>query len=262
MVSHNRAALLRRCLEALEASESRDTLQIVVVDNGSVDGSARLESEFPNIRFMRLPRNFGLTKALNIGIRAASADYLFLLHDDTEVRPETVCVLAEALDNQPEAGAVCPLLVDEAGRPAPQVGTLPPDGMWQAADPAGGLVEVNYAKGAAFMFRSFFFRAVRLIDERYGQFGGDAELSFQIRRAGKKILIVASTAALHHGREETSPLREADFRLGVALYTRKRFGLVRGLSARLGAIFSTLFRFQIQQFLDLISGQKIDGTQS
>ena len=49
------------------------------MDNGSTDDSTALEPEFPEIRFMRLPRNFGLTKALNIGIRSAEADYLFLL---------------------------------------------------------------------------------------------------------------------------------------------------------------------------------------
>ena len=46
-------------------------LQIIVVDNGSRDGSASLDSEFPAAQFLRLPQNFGLTKALNIGIRAS-----------------------------------------------------------------------------------------------------------------------------------------------------------------------------------------------
>ena len=47
VVSRNRAALLRRCLESLEKSEGRETLQIVVVDNGSSDGSAQLDADFP-----------------------------------------------------------------------------------------------------------------------------------------------------------------------------------------------------------------------
>ena len=73
VVSRNRAALLRRCLESLEKSEGRETLQIVVVDNGSSDGSAQLDIDFPQAQFIRLPKNFGLTKAMNLGLRAADA---------------------------------------------------------------------------------------------------------------------------------------------------------------------------------------------
>jgi GT2 family glycosyltransferase len=261
VVSHNRAELLRRCLEALERSENRETLEVIVVDNGSTDGSTGMELDFPNVRFMRLPRNFGLTKALNIGIRAAETDYLFLLHDDTEIAPETVRVLAGALDAQPDLGAVCPLLVDEASRPAPQVGQLPPDGMWEPAG-AGETVAVNYARGAALMFRSFFFKGMRQIDERYGQFGSDAELCFKIRTAGKKVLILTATHALHRGREHTSGLREADFRLGVTVFIGKRRGFFAGLVARLAAILGALGGFRFGQFFTLISGQRIDGTQS
>lgn len=262
VTSHNRAELLRRCLEALEASEGREKLQIVVVDNGSTDGSAQLESDFPNIQFLRLPRNFGLTKALNIGIRAADADYLFLLHEDTEVAPETARVLAEGLDAYPDAGAVCPLLVNAEGRPAPQVGDYPPSGVFQPVAAGSDPVPVDYASGAALMFRSFFFKAMRLVDERYGQFGGDAELCFKIRSAGKRILILPATRALHHGRTETSSLRQADFRQGAAVFIAKHYGFAAGIKARLAAIFSALGRFRFGELSALISSQKIDGTQS
>src|ERR1035441_2327902 len=79
VVSRNRAALLQRCLGSLEQSDARPTLQVIVVDNGSSDGSAQLESAFPAAQFIPLPKNFGLTKALNIGWRAADAPYLFFL---------------------------------------------------------------------------------------------------------------------------------------------------------------------------------------
>ena len=133
VVSHNRVDLLRRCLAALERSEGRDRLQIIVVENGSTDGSADLDSEFPNLQWIRLPKNFGLTKAWNLGWRAADADYVLFLHDDTEVEPGAIARLADALDANTEAVAVCPLLVDAEGRPAPQLGSFPPDGNWRPA---------------------------------------------------------------------------------------------------------------------------------
>jgi len=94
VVSCNRVDLLRSCLAALEKSESREAMEILVVDNGSTDGSAQLESDFPATRFIRIPRNFGLTKAMNLGLRAASGDYILFLHEDTELSPETVRELA------------------------------------------------------------------------------------------------------------------------------------------------------------------------
>ena len=67
--------MLRQCLAALEKSEGRERLQIVVVENGSMDGSEQLDSEFPDLQWIRLPKNFGLTKAMNLGWRAADAEY-------------------------------------------------------------------------------------------------------------------------------------------------------------------------------------------
>lgn len=117
VVSHDRVEPLRRCLASLEKSEGREKLQVIVVDNGSRDGSAQLDNEFGNVQWIRLPKNFGLTKAWNLGWRAADAAYVFFLHADTEVEPGTVARLAETLDTNEDAVAVCPLLVDAGGGP-------------------------------------------------------------------------------------------------------------------------------------------------
>src|SRR3954454_862679 len=133
IVSLNRAATLRESLQSLGGEH-----QIVVVDNGSTDGSAQLDAEFPQVRFSRLPRNFGLTRALNIGIRAAEGEYILLLHDDVRIGGQDVARLADYLETHTDAGAVCPLL------DSPQVGSLPvpsnPRLEWQP--PATGANEI------------------------------------------------------------------------------------------------------------------------
>ena len=75
-------------------------------------------------------------------------------------------------------------------------------------------------------------------------------------------LILPATRALHHGRTETSSLRQADFRQGAAVFIAKHYGFAAGIKARLAAIFSALGRFRFGELSALISSQKIDGTQS
>jgi GT2 family glycosyltransferase len=262
VVSHDRVALLRRCLDSVEKSEGRETFQLIVVDNGSVDGSANLDSEFPKAQFVRLPKNFGLTKALNLGWRAADAPYVFFLHDDTELQPSTIAHLADILDAHSDVAAVCPLLVDDSGRPAPQCGSLPPTGEWRPVQsPGSDPLPVEYPRGAALMMRVFLIKAIRQIDERYGQFGGDADLAMQIGKGGKKILLVPTERALHQGHGELSAMERADFESGRAVFLGKYQGFGAGLQARLAAVFRALFLFRIGELKYLVGGQKIDGTQ-
>ena len=262
VVSCNRVERLQACLEALEKSQGRERLQIIVVDNGSRDGSAQLEDDFPKIQFSKLPKNFGLTKAMNIGWRAAEADYVFFLHEDTEVEPDTIERLAAVLDATTEAAGVCPLLVDEEGRPAPQLGNLPPDGKWRPAEAAGDdPTTVSYPRGAALMVRAFVIKSTRHIDERYGQFGSDADLAAQIGRGGRKILLVPTARVRHYGGDRESAMLRADFRMGCAAYLSKYHGFLPGLQARLGAILGALAGFRFGELSFLTSGQKVDGKQ-
>jgi GT2 family glycosyltransferase len=261
VVSCNRLDRLHRCLECLEKSSIRESMEVLVVDNGT-DGIAAVEADFPKARFVRLPKNFGLTKALNIGVRASEGESILLLHEDTEVFPDTVAGLLAVLDSQPEIGAVCPLLVTAEGTPAPQLGELPPEDSYTAAEIREEPYTVQYPRGAAVLLRSFFLKALGGIDERYGQFGSDAELAFQVRRSGKKILLLPAVQAVHHGHGEEPALRMADRKIGTAVFISKHLGLMAGLQARIGGVFGALSRFQFGQLSYLLSGQKIDGTQS
>jgi GT2 family glycosyltransferase len=268
VVSCNRIQELRACLESLEASDARDQMQLLVVDNGSTDGSARLEPEFPGAQFIRIPRNFGLTKAMNLGLRAAEGEFILFLHEDTRVSPETVRELAARLESDPEVTAVAPMLVTSRGNPAPQLGHFPPDGSWRPVYDAGqaGMpgnpqpIAADYVRGAAFMIRKFFLTAMRQIDERYGQFGSDADLCFQIRRAGKKILVLPHLRTVHQGGPD-SALKQADMQIGIARWHGKYYGIAAGIKTRIAAAFGALGRMQLGALRYIISGQRIDGTQ-
>ncbi len=241
-------------------------MEILVVDNGSRDGSAQLDSEFPEVRFIRLQRNFGLTKALNIGVRAAAGEFCFFLHDDTEPDPGAVALLAGALVREPDAAAVCPLLVREDGTPAPQIAALPAPGAsapaWTAAEPCGEPHPVEYPTGAALMVRTYFIRAMRQIDERYGQYGSDIEICYQIAHAGKRILLIPEARVLHYGTGEcATEIQAADRALAAARYLGKHFGFFHGLKARIASVLIAVAGLRLARAGYLISGQKIDGSQ-
>lgn len=293
IVSEDNAAALRRCLAAVEASLERERFEVIVVDNGSQDESPRLDSEFPNATFLRLPRRFGRVKALNIGMRTAKGEFFLLLAPELEVAPETIVRLAEKLAADTAPVAVCPLIVDEEGRPQEQFYRLPDASgalraalreRWEAiaVEPAGAdPVVVEFPSLAAVMIRAYFLKALRYIDERYGQGWADAEIAAQVRRANRRILLLPELR-VRRSESELPPLRRqarvralysADWALGAARYAGKHFGLFNGLKVRLTvtlaalgrALLSLLFlrepAFEFPRAAFLLSGQKLDGTQ-
>jgi GT2 family glycosyltransferase len=282
IVSYNRAEALRRCLAALEQSEARETFEILVVDNGSQDGSVAVIAEFPNVTPLHLPRNFGFTKALNIGMRTAKGEFFLFLNPRTEVLPGAVPALAAELAAQSAAVAAAPLLTTADGEPAPHLYRLPQAaeitalaraGRFEpspAPDTAAGPKPVDFAGFSALMVRGYFLKGLRYIDEHYAQSWADAEIAAQIRRAAKKTILVPEARAIW--REEDGlragmpgrarALLAADWALGAAQFSRKHFGFAAGLRVRLGSAISALASFELRKFSYVVSGQKIDGTQS
>ena len=78
LVSFNQAPALRRAIEALERSQDRERLEILVVDCGSQDESPRLDADYPAVQILRLPQHFGATRAMNIAMRTAKAELVLL----------------------------------------------------------------------------------------------------------------------------------------------------------------------------------------
>jgi hypothetical protein len=270
--SYDNAPGLRRCLAALESSNDRHLIEILVVDSGSHDESPGMDSEFPNVTILRLPRYFGRTKALNIGTRTATGEFLFFLTPEVEVMPTTIPALLDRLESDSDAAAVCPLLMDTGANPADQFYRLPtPDSgatlVSQPIDQSAESANVEYATFKAFLIRKYFVRGINYLDERYGDFGGDAEVCWQIRRTSKQTLALPRVTALYTPiRAEYSAsaqtLLDADRIHGAAVFFGKHYGFVSGLMFRIKSILNALITLRLSLFLSLISATKIDGSQS
>jgi GT2 family glycosyltransferase len=271
LVSFNQAPALRRAIEALERSQDRERLEILVVDCGSQDESPRLDGDYPAVQILRLPQHFGATRAMNIAMRTAKAELVLLLSPDVEVLPDTITRLAAKLDDDANTAAVCPLLRDPSGEPVSRAFRIPSS----AALSAGALESANidatqestaveYASRDALLARKQFIRGMNYFDERFGEYWADLDLAMQIRRSGKKIRLYPSIRATLHPAPD--PLQgdagaESDRILGAAAFLGKYEGFFAGFSFRLAAILKALARFDLGGAGRLISGEKI-GSQA
>lgn len=301
LVSYNCAPALRRSIEALERSSMRAAMEILVVDAGSRDESSRMDEEFADITMLRLPRNFGLTKARNIGARTAKGEFLFFVDPDIEVQTETVAALAARLQADPACVIACPLLVDEQGRPVSRIGELPAPAdlyrAWRGGEcfspvlpgsrpvPASALEQEQILTSGpdprAMLVRSQFLRGMNYFDEKYGQFGANLQLLAQVSTAGKKIVLLPAVKAVSREgeglfRPATTAARAdlcADYAAGIVRYARY-FGWSAALAMRVKILLFAFLRvaaailtwdepaFHAGVLSRLLAGAKIDGAQA
>lgn len=270
LVAHNCEPALRRALTALEASRDRSSFEILVVDAGSQDGTGRLDSDFPEITLLRLPRNFGRTRARNIATRSAQADLVLYLDPRVEVAPETVTSLAALLESRDECTAAVPTFLDEAGRPAPAGHVLPSAAELQAAalraEPlprASGEI-VPAAEEYAVMVRRTFLLGMNYLDEkRFSEHWALLEVFWQIRNAGRKVAVCPAPATLHPAGAASfdEALLVADRVSGAAAYIAKHAGLGAAISFRLKCFLGALGSFKPGLAFSILGGSRIDPTQ-
>jgi GT2 family glycosyltransferase len=278
LIAYNQADELRRAIAALERSENRDQLEILVVDCGSEDSTPELADEFPAVTMQRLPQNFGATKALNIATRTARAEFLFLLSPDVEVAPDTVARLIEKLDASPDVTAACPLLVAGDGKPVARTRRFPDReslaGVRRGSELSWGPITeealaeercvVLYPGREALLVRKNFVAGMNYFDERFRQYWADADLAIKIRKAGRRIEMYPGIRVIWHAPEETAssdPIHRSDRILGASQLLSKHYGFLAGFSFRAAAILGALMRFDIPLLSALAAGKRV-GSQA
>jgi GT2 family glycosyltransferase len=273
IVARNCAEQLRRCLTALEASTGREMFEIVVVDAHSSDDTGRLDVEFPNVSFLRLPKNFGRAKGSNIGIRTAKSELILFVSPLVEVAPDTVSLLVHRMESDREAGAVCAFAPRTYAFPGSEElmaewkhgADLPAKETEANADAA----PVQYPRGAPILVRKNFLATSKFLDQNFGDYGVDLDLCRRVLASGKKIVMLpnAHVTYLDPPQRERQAVEVSDHALGAAAYLSKYFGGGAGFRFRMRAIFTVLgqalsFRSGSWELLFAILGsQKVDGEQ-
>ncbi|MEA3345410.1 MAG: glycosyltransferase family 2 protein [Chloroflexota bacterium] len=206
VVNWNRRDLLALCLTALQA-QSYPRSEIILVDNGSTDGSvAYVREHFPQVKVIALPENRGFAGGNNVGIRAASGKYIALLNNDAQPESHWLEALVHALETHPEVGfcaskmlrADDPQLIDTAGDVFYDYGVGGKRGMDQLD--GDGFFRREYVFGAcagAAIYRRAMLQDVGLFDEDFFLYMEDIDLSFRAQLRGYKCLFVPEAQVYH-----------------------------------------------------------------
>jgi GT2 family glycosyltransferase len=223
VVNWNRHNLLRSCLQSLTAQHVNQPFEVVVVDNGSEDGSPEMVLEdygkSTNFRLalIRNRENRGFCAANNQGFAASDTEFVALLNNDAEANPDWLEQLATAFDGRPDVGmAASKILVYEDTRRIDKVGHLIyPDGQNRGRGSGelddgqyNRVEEVLWPDGCAAMYRRAMLDQIGGFDEDFFAYADDAELGLRARIAGWNCLYIPRAVVRHH-RGATLGLRSA-----------------------------------------------------
>ena len=219
-LNYNTRDLTRQALNSVLAAAEGLAVEIFVVDNASVDGSADMVAEeFPQVKLICNEANVGFAAGNNVALRQVTGEYVLLINTDTIVRRDALRTMVEFLDAHPEAGACgCKILDPDGtlqldsrrGFPTPLAAFCKMSGLSRFfpkhpliahyhmtyLDPEQ-TAEVEVLSGSCMMVRKAAMDQVGLLDESYFMYGEDIDWCYRFHQAGWKNYYVPTTSIIH-----------------------------------------------------------------
>lgn len=221
IVSWNTRELLRGCLESVYMDTRDASLEVIVVDNASEDGSADMvETAFPAAKVIRSASNAGFAAGNNAGMRAATGRWMLLLNSDTVVRDGAIDKTVECAERRADAGLVGCRIENADGSLQPSCARFPsltnlvlmttylyrllPGSRfagrermtWWAHDDER---EVDVLTGCYLLVRREAYEKVGGFDEAYFFGGEEVDWCFRMRKAGWKRAFTPAARITHFG---------------------------------------------------------------
>jgi N-acetylglucosaminyl-diphospho-decaprenol L-rhamnosyltransferase len=217
IVTYNSRAFLDGCLESIVDRPPAGGTNVVVVDNGSTDGTpAHVRERWPSVRLIET-RNDGFAAGCNLGLLATGGELVLLLNPDTTVPIDAVNRLIARLDARPDAAVAGPRIVDSAGRAELSFGAMlsPLTEFKQKLLVRGhaahlpivsNLVDrltrrehaVDWVSGACLLVRRADAEAVGGFDTRYFMYEEDVDFCAAIRARERTVLFTPAAQVVHH----------------------------------------------------------------
>jgi GT2 family glycosyltransferase len=275
VVVFNGREYVERCLASLAAQEPH---QLIVVDNGSSDGTRELMMERLGSGVLLLD-NPGFGVANNVAARHAAGRYLLLLNSDCELAPNALATLADLLDRSPGVSVAAPRLESHDGRFQRSAGRRPTlvteflnksmlhrvapyftYGRWDFT----GERCVDWVTGACMLVRASAFWRVGGFDGRFFMFMEDLDLCTRLRAEGGEIRFTDSAFAVHHGggssqRTHVRARMLAEGERSSRRYFRKHRGPAAELTVRWMTIVTACVRWVVWLPLVTVPRYRMDA---
>lgn len=207
----NGIKILKKCLESLQKHDRKPD-EIIVVDNGSKDGSPEIiKAEFPDVKLISLPTNTGFTGANNAGIKAATGEMVVLLNNDCIVEQGWLKNLAKRMDDQEVAAVTSSMrniddisIMDSAGGEIDWMGFSRDIGKGEPCTNFTDYMEIPFPCGGAVMIRrSALPDSNKLFWNDLFIYQEDLDLGFELIRTGWKV-VYEPTAIVRHVHSATT----------------------------------------------------------
>ena len=219
IVCWNDLKVIKDCLESIYAQNHKIQFEVLVSDNGSADGSVQLvRAQYPKVRLLENGANLGFAKANNVGIRAATGEYVLILNPDTIVHEGAFDKWIEFADRHPEAGAFGCRVLNADGtfhRPAQVFPTI--WRYWVSAFQLGWLGrffelfasgsypgwdgrterKIDFQSGCCVLFRGAVLKELSGFDERFFYNFEETDLCKRTWVAGYRILYTPEPTVTH-----------------------------------------------------------------
>ena len=266
VVNWNSGVQLNTCLRSIREHGNGYVSEVIVVDNGSVDGSARCASDYQDVELILTGQNLGFGKACNLGACAAKSQYLLFLNPDAALFDHTLGAAVSAMEDpsNSQVGICGVQLVDELGvlsktcsrfpsacgfvshslgldRWLPQSGIVMAE--WDHSDTR----EVDQIIGAFFFVRRDLFESLHGFDERFFVYFEEVDFSFRALQLGWSSLYLANGQAFHAGGGTSNQIKAR--RLFYSLRSRVLYIFAHfSLGSTVSALIATLLVEPVARF--------------
>lgn len=268
IVSYNHLNDLQTLLQGMETHVSDPVTEVIVVDNASHEPIVEaLAARYPMVTVLANSTNEGFGRACNVGARQARGSYLLFVNSDILLQGNPVPAMVQALDSDPQVGAVGLTLLNADGTDQPSGFRFP--SLWLRILQLTGVKELllkiapglrssssglhpDFVTGAFIMVKKDLFESIGRFDEDYFMYVEDADLGYRIRTSGHASILLPSKDVVHLGRHYEAPALAFVFRhmnIGQILFYRKHYGFVRLRLLALVSVVAFAARWCLASFI-------------
>jgi len=224
ILNYNVRWFLQQCLDSVARALDGLDGEIIVVDNASADDSVEMvKTCFPQVRLIENAHNEGFPKGNNLGVVAATGDWVCILNPDTVVPENLFHKLMDFVSTKSQLGAVGVRMIDGTGRFLPESKRMLPTPLVSFGRMAGlykwfpksfgqyyaphisptSIGRIDVLVGAFMFLKTEAYREMEGFDERFFMYGEDIDLSYRLQLSGRPNYYFGHSTVLHYKGEST-----------------------------------------------------------